>query len=197
HYIDQTNKMDSLVVEAVPARTLRLLGVALTKHLSVIVQDVVFSWYKENLLVGSLQDLIHVVEFLRIGKMADVASMQDEFGLLGKRVDLVHGGFQGPDYIRICRFIESHVAVTDLHKTDPTHFVGLHLRAQLRSESVGLQHSTFNQAECTGAGPGHTFKKSTAIDSVVIVIVLDKPTGVRIKQFLFRHLRFLRLSECL
>ena len=43
--------------------------------------------------------------------------------------------------------------------------------ATAAAESVAFQDSAFEDAECSGAGPGHAAKESAAVDAVMIVIV--------------------------
>ena len=83
------------------------------------------------------------------------------------------------------------MAVADLHEGEMSHFVGLHVGAHLGSKGVRFQHASLNYTECAGAGPGHAFQKTSAVDSVFIVVVLDKSAWVRIEQFRFCHARFL------
>src|SRR5579859_3844685 len=187
HHVDQADEVDSVLVEAVPARAFGVLGVALAEHFSVIVENVVLSWHKENLLVGSLQNLVHGIELFGIGKMADVTGVQNELRRIGQGVDLVHGGLERADDVRIRRFVEAHVAIADLHKTQPSHFVGLHIGTHLGSERKGLQHSALNHAERTSAGPSHAFQKSAAVNSVMIVVVLNKATGDFAEEVCIRH----------
>src|SRR5438445_6283303 len=127
--------------------------------------------------------------------MADVARVQKERGLLGKGIDFVHSGLQRTDHIGIGRLVESHVAVTDLHKAELLHFVGLRLRALLRAQSEGFQHASLNHTERARTGPGHTLQKSPAIDAVISMVVLDEAAWVRIEKVLSRHSRFLRFKN--
>src|SRR6266436_3479024 len=103
-------------VPAVPARALRALSVALAKLRPVIVQYVVLARHKENFLARRLQNLVHRVELFRLRQVADISGMQQELRRIRQPVDLVHRGLQRPRYIRIRRFVESHVAVADLHE---------------------------------------------------------------------------------
>jgi len=166
HHVDESNKVDSVLVEAVPTLSFEVLS--LTRgHGSFIIENVGFSWHKENFLISCLGDLVYVVEFLGLGKIVDVAGVQEELGLFGKSVDLVHDSFQGTDYVGIGRLIESHVAVADLYKAKLSHFV------RVRPYT----------------------SKIPAVDSVIVMIVLDEPAGVRFEQVFFVIRVFLRLGN--
>src|SRR5437762_12993369 len=104
--------------------------------------------------------------------MTDIAGVQNEFGGSWQSIDLVNRSFERGDDIGICGLIESHMAVTDLGETQFTNAVQF-LRMFVRAESVRLQHASFNQAQSTGARPGHAPQESAAIDAVTVVIVLD------------------------
>ena len=36
-----------------------------------------------------------------------------------------------------------------------------------------LQHATLNYADGARTGPGHAFQKSTAVDSIIVMVVLN------------------------
>ena len=112
--------------------------------------------------------------------MADVAGMQDEFRLLGKSIDLIYRGLQCCDHVGIGRLIEPHVAVADLHKTELPHFVGLRFRSHVKGERSRSQHTAFNHAECSCARPSHAFQKSSTVNSVLMVVMLDEAIGIRV-----------------
>ena len=75
--------------------------------------------YEEDLAdLGGLQDLIHGVEFLRLGKMADVAGVDQERGRRWQRIDARHGFLQRSDDVLIGRLVEADMAVADLHEAE-------------------------------------------------------------------------------
>ena len=59
-----------------------------------------------------------------------------------------------------------------------------------------LQHASLNHAKRARARPGHAFQKPSAVDSIIIMVVLNDAAWVRIEQVLFRHSRFLRFRDC-
>src|ERR1700741_3614911 len=120
--------------------------------------------------------------------MANVARVQNKLRLFRESINLVHRGLQGRNHVWIRRLIEAHVAVADLHEAQLTHFVGLHLRTHVRGESTRRQYSAFNYAKRTGSGPGHALQKTSPIDTVIIVVMLNESTDIRVSQILFRHL---------
>src|SRR5579864_7886985 len=69
--IYETNKMHTLVIEAVPPRTLGTLAVALEILLTVIGQHVMLTWHEVNLFCRrSLYQLVQRVELTRLRKLA-------------------------------------------------------------------------------------------------------------------------------
>src|SRR5437588_6361595 len=112
--------------------------------------------------------------------MADIAGVQNKIRLLWKSIDLVHRSLQCCDHVGIGGLVESHVAVANLHETEFSHFVGLHLRAHLGGQSARCQHASLNNTEGTGASPRHALQKATAVDSVIIMVVLDESSSFRI-----------------
>ena len=76
HDVHQPNEMHAFLVEAVPARALAAFGEAVQEVFSVVVQDVMFAGDIENVLrLGSFQNLLDGIEFLRFRKMTDVAGV--------------------------------------------------------------------------------------------------------------------------
>src|SRR5215467_6548092 len=82
-------------------------------------------------------------------------------------------------------------AVANLDERQSAHLVGVRFRAQLFSQGERFQNSALNKAKRPSARPRHTFEKSTTIDAVVVMIMLDKSIWVRIKTFCLCHGVFL------
>ena len=161
--------MHALLVEAVPAIAFGVLAVALAVLLAVIFKNVVLAGNEEHILGGrGFKNLVDGVELRRLGEVADVAGVQNECRRHGQRVDLADRGFQGRNHVGVRGLVESHVAVADLDETE----FALRGLCDVGGivESVGLQHSTFEHAEGSGAGPRHAFQESSAVDSVVVVV---------------------------
>src|SRR5580692_9584323 len=103
NHIHQPDKVHALLIEAVPTVALRALAVAFQILLAVIHRRVMLAGHIENLTgLGGLQQLVHGVEFPGLGRVAEVASMNDELRRPRQGVDLIHGGLQRAGYVRIC-----------------------------------------------------------------------------------------------
>jgi hypothetical protein len=86
------------------------------------------------------------------------------------------------------------VAIADLRKGQPANFVGMHLGTHLGAEGIRFQHTAFNDAESAGAGPSHALQKTSAVYSVIIMVMLNQSTDIRIRQIPFSH-SFLRSRD--
>src|SRR5439155_26421803 len=97
---------------------------------------------------------INGVEFLRLGKVADISGVQHELRRRRKSVNLVHRRFQCTCNVRIGRLIEAHVAVADLYEAE---FAESLFSAQLRqpAEAVRFKHAAAHYAEGPGTCPCH------------------------------------------
>src|SRR5579864_2030019 len=122
--------------------------------------------------------------------MAQIAGVNHEIGSLGQSVDLVDRYLQGRSNIRICRLIETNVAIADLNEGEvPAH------RFLLRAFGEHLRYGDSsaqgpNQAR---SRPRHTLQKTAAVNSVIVEIVRSLIDEIL---FLFCHLpSVLLLSE--
>src|SRR6476659_6929895 len=118
--------------------------------------------------------------------MGEVTRVQNEFWRVRQGIDLVDRGPQRGNHIRIRRLVEPHVTVADLYKAELSR--AMHLPgAHLCSQSSRLQNSAFHDAERAGARPRHAFKKSPAIDAIMVVVVLDYTTRVWVNDHVICH----------
>ena len=79
--------------------------------LAIIVEHVVFAGDKENLAgVDRFKGLIERIEFLCFRKLAQISGMKNEFGRLGKRIELRNRFAKSRRYVRIGGFVEADVA---------------------------------------------------------------------------------------
>src|SRR6266403_1353052 len=62
HHVHKADEVNAILVEAVPALSFGVFCVTLAKHGALVIENVVFSWHKENLFISSFQNLVHVVE---------------------------------------------------------------------------------------------------------------------------------------
>src|SRR5262249_4836042 len=93
----QTDEVDALMIEAVPAAPLRAerFAVPIEIQFAVVNRGVVFARNVVDLLrPGRLKNLIHRVELGRFRLMAQIACVDDEIRLVRKLVDLVDGSLQ-------------------------------------------------------------------------------------------------------
>ncbi len=119
--------MHAGVVEAVPAvaqdGALGSLAVAVEVGPALaLVEHVVLARHMEGVEPGFLQDLVGVVELLRLGQLGDVAGMDDEVGLARQGRDLGHRLAERDAGVGIGVLVEADVAVGDLQEGE-----GLHL----------------------------------------------------------------------
>ena len=127
------------------------------------------AWHEEGLLCfDALEHLIERVKFLGFGAVREVPGVNHELRRHRQGVDPVDGYLQRCSDVGVRRFVETHMTVADLHEVQPALW-HLHFLAEcLRTEDAAAdapQHSR--------AGPGHAFQKSSAVDSVAIVVVHD------------------------
>ena len=104
--------------------------------------------------------------------MADVSGMKNEIRRRGQCVDLGDSGLQSAGYICIGGLVETHVAVTDLDEAEFS--LGI-LAANLgkTAEAVGLQDPAFHHAKGAGAGPGHALQETSAVNSIMVVVMQE------------------------
>ena len=98
--------------------------------------------------------------------------MQEKFRIARQRVDLVNRRLQRSDHVRISRFVETHVAVADLHKAQFTLGRG---RVQLAqpAQAERLHHAAIHDAERSRSSPSHAFEKAAPVNPVPVVVKLD------------------------
>ena len=115
--IDETNEMRAAVVEGIPPLALRKLAVAgEIGRAVVLVDDIMFSRHVMHVEPGGADQLIRVVELVRLGEMGDVAGVNHEGGLVRQSADLADGLGQSGVRIGIGRLVEADVAVGNLDK---------------------------------------------------------------------------------
>ena len=78
-HVDQADKVDAFLVEAVPTASERLFSESLPIQRTVVAEHVVLAGHIEYLAgLDTLQILLERIEFFRLGKMTQVARMQNE-----------------------------------------------------------------------------------------------------------------------
>src|ERR1035438_7721337 len=90
----KSNKVDTFVIEAIPAIPLCLLAVPVQVHFPVIDRGVMLAGDIKNLPLGPNQDLIESVELSRFRAVGQVAGMNEEIRSNLIRADFVQGSLQ-------------------------------------------------------------------------------------------------------
>src|SRR5205823_3234738 len=138
--------------------------------LAVIANHVMFAGNIEDVFgAGALQQLVHAIKFFRLGKMRNVAGVQNETWLRWQRVDLVDGGFQRACHIGVGRLVEAHVAVTYLNKAELT-LRFFSSETGKPTQAVRLEYAALYHAKGPCAHPGHALQETSAIDAVMVVV---------------------------
>jgi hypothetical protein len=170
--VDQADKMDGVLVEAVPTVACRPFAVALEVLLAVVVEHVVLAGDEEDSVgLHALEHLVEGIELFGLREMAQIAGVNDEFRRFREGVDFVDGRGEGGANVGIGGLVEAHVAVADLHKGKLA-FRCL-LGEAFLAQGKGLQHSALNDAEGTGACPGHALEKTAAVHSIFVQVFGD------------------------
>src|SRR5438270_12754202 len=100
--------------------------------------------------------------------MGNVAGVNQEFGLGLEGFDPIKGDLYGGRDIRVRRLVESHVAVAQLHEAQ----LAVHFLFGGFTERVGSKNSALHNAKRAGPRPSHAFQKSSAINAVIVVVLL-------------------------
>src|SRR5207237_2493886 len=123
--IHQTNEMDALLIEAVPASALCTFPIALEILLPVVTEHVVLTGHKVDLSRGcSFQYLVQRVELARLRELTQITGVNDEIRFVRHGIDFVDCRLQSSRDVRICRLVKTDVAVADLHKAEVPAFAG-------------------------------------------------------------------------
>src|SRR5580658_3177354 len=113
----KTDEVYALVVEALPGLAAGRFAEAIEKQFAVVTSDVVFAGDIEHfLLTKAFKDLVESVEFGGLGKVGQVAGVENQVRLTDSRVDLVHGHLQGTVDVAVSRLVEADLTVADLNE---------------------------------------------------------------------------------
>ena len=152
--------MYALMVKALPGLAGGRFAEALEKQFAVVAGDVVFAGDIEHfLLTKALEDLVQRVKFGGLGKVGEVAGVENQVRLLDGGVDLVDGHLQGTVDVSIRRLVEADVAVADLNESEVGGF-GL---AFLSAEELRAGYAAGERPYYSGAGPLHALQKAAAV----------------------------------
>src|SRR6266536_1260802 len=166
--IHQSDEMHAFLIEAVPARSLRIFSKPIKVTLAVVVNHVVFAWDVEHILSRtSREHLRDGVELLGFRKVGYVAGVDQELGLGLQGFDSIQRHLKSCRNVRIRGLVEAHMAVAQLHKAQlAVHFLRI-------PERNGTENSALHDIQSPGSGPSHAFQEAPAINTVVVVVVND------------------------
>jgi hypothetical protein len=168
HDIDQGHEVHAAMVEAVPARALGSLAVAVEEGLArALVQHVVLARHVEHGEAGFLEDLVGVVELLVARQLGDVAGVDDEVRLDRQGQDLAHGLAEGGLRVGVGRLVEADVAVADLQEREALGGPVGRGRGLVEADRAGQPAA--HREQRARAGPGHALEESAPVVVVVIV----------------------------
>src|SRR5271165_2233656 len=102
--------------------------------------------------------------------MADVTGVQHEGGRDWQRIDFVHRRLQGAHHVRVRRLVEPHVAVADLDETEFA-FIFMAPHKGETAQAVGAEYAAFDHAKGARPRPRHTLQETSAVNSVMVVVV--------------------------
>ena len=115
----ETDEMHALVVKALPGLAAGGFAETLEIQFAVVAGDIVFAGDIEHfLLTKAFEDLVQGVEFSDLGKVGEVAGVENQVRLLNGGVDLVDGHLQRTVDVSICRLVEADVAVANLNDSE-------------------------------------------------------------------------------
>ena len=119
---------------------------------------------------GSTDDLIGVIELLRLRKVGDVTGMKHERWLIAQSVHPADGLLQCVDGVRICGLVEANVAVADLEKCET--LLGGFLRLGGAEQPDRFRHAGRYRPKHSGSRPDHAFECVPPADAVVVMFMI-------------------------
>src|SRR5262249_3013129 len=167
-HVDEADEVHAVLVEAVPAGALRVLAVTLAVELDLLVDDVVFARHVMHGEARGADDLVGVVELLRLRQMRDVAGVDHEGGPDRQRLHLGHRLFQGAVDVGIGGLVEAHVAVADLQEGEAAGA----LRLRLANDAERTRPPAADRRQDAGPGPGHALEHVAPRGAVVVVTIV-------------------------
>src|SRR5580698_9835743 len=169
-HIYETDKMHTLVIEAVIPRALCTLPKALEIFIAVVGQHVMLTGNKVNLLCRcSFECLVERIEFTWLRELAQITGVDDEIRRVRHRIDLVDRRLQSSGDVRIRRFVKADVTVADLHKTEVPAFAGTF--AVIFGECPRHWYAAAHGPDQACTGPCHAFQEPATIDTIVVEVL--------------------------
>src|ERR1700722_2946064 len=159
--------MDAVIVKAVPARALRALAVTLQIGLApAFIDHVVFARHIMKLYAGFAEDLVGIVEFFGLGKMRDVAGVNDERRLHRHRLHLGDGFAQRAQRIRVRLLVKADVTVAHLQEGEAGGLSG----SRFADQADGMRNATIDRPKHPGSRPDHAFQHFPAAYSLPMIV---------------------------
>jgi hypothetical protein len=163
--------VDTLLIEAVPAVSQRSLAESVQVLRTVVAQDVVLTRHIKNFRgLGGLEHLLHRVEFIRLGKMAQIARVKYEFRRFGQRVDPIDRFLKSANDIRVRGLVETDVGITDLDEIEFRSCNNSRIGQNIPQCPRG-ENAAGDRADHRRAGPAHAAEKATAVDAIAVGVV--------------------------
>ena len=114
--------------------------------------------------LGAADQLLRVIEFVGLRRVADVAGMDDEGGLAGHRRDLVDRRVERCARVRIGGLLEADVAVGNLDEGKAA------LRRFRRADQARRRHAAGDRPDHAGPGPQHAFQGLPAVVLAFMIV---------------------------
>src|SRR6202030_3492244 len=148
-----TTLFRSALIEGIPAAAGRSLAEALEIGVARLgIEDVVLARRIMHVELGAADHLLRVVEFVRLGRVADVAGMDHERRLVGHRYDLIDRYVERSARVRIGGLGEADMAVGHLDEGKAA------LRRFRRADQTRSGHAAGDRPDDAGSGPQHAFQ---------------------------------------
>src|SRR5262249_24583422 len=120
-HIVKADKMHAFFVEAVPAGPERFLSKTLSKQRPVVTDHVMLARHvKYFACLEAFQILLERIEFFCFRKMTQVTRVQNEVWWSRQCFVFPDRFLQRADDVLVCLFVETDMAVADLHKAEIT-----------------------------------------------------------------------------
>jgi hypothetical protein len=130
-------------------------------------------------------ELVGIVELVRLREMGDVAGVDHERGLRRHRFDLGDGFAQRAERVGVGRLVEADVAVADLEEGEGWSLGGEHLVEQAQ----GFRHAARQGPQHASPGPDHALEGAPAGDSSFF----DVGCGFSLQGLVFAHRNLLQV----
>src|ERR1700722_16944377 len=160
--VDEADEVDAVIVVAVPAGALRTLAVAFQiGFAAVYVDNVVLARHPMNLHAGLAEHLVGVIELSRLGKMRDVAGVNDEGRFDWHRLYDGDSLAQRAERIRVRRLVKADMAIAHLQEREA---LGLRCK-RIADQPHRVGDAAAHGPKHPGTRPDHAFQHFPAAQS--------------------------------